>query len=84
MQVTKRLGFASVRFSDPESESIRAWCSDRGVSRSELIRRAVLAFIAQPTDDKPGAKPKPRSAKVSRVDEHGADALYSENGALKR
>lgn len=85
MVIEKRLGFVSLRFSDAESEAIRAYCAERGVSRSELIRRAVRQLITAPVDDKPGVpKARAKPAKVARVDEHGTDRLRADNGAMKR
>lgn len=85
MEMTKRLGFVSLRFSDDETSAMRAYCAERGVTRSELIRRAVRALIAAPVDEKPGIpKPRAKSSKVARVDDHGADRLRADNGAMKR
>ena len=80
----KRLAYLNVRMTDDEKSSALRYCEERGISPSELARRAIRNLVDAPAAKELGARPKRRQLEVSNVEEVGRDVLRANTGALKR
>lgn len=82
----KKIRQLNVRMSDEEYAEVGAFCSERGLTLAEVVRRGVRSILAgTPKDTKAGAAPAPPlRVQVSDVKELGADSLRAPNRSLRR